>query len=61
MFVFIQYYNSNKAPGFTVLTLTQDQAKEHAKVLAESSVDVLRVEVYEHISTLEKKVVLQWS
>jgi len=61
MFVFVQRFKSNKAPTFTVLMLSADEAKEHAKTLAESSVDVLAVDVYEHISTLAKQEVLQWS
>lgn len=61
MFVFVQRFKSNKAPTFTVLQFNVEEAKEHAKTLAGSSADVLAVDVYEHISTLTKQEVLQWS
>jgi hypothetical protein len=61
MFVFVQRFKSNKAPTFTVLLLTEVEAREHAKTLAESSVDVLAVDMYKHMSTLEKQEVFQWS
>jgi hypothetical protein len=63
MFVFIQFYKSNKQPTYTQNECSDDldAAKAYAETLLNSSVDVREVELYQVVGSVAKVEVAEWN
>lgn len=63
MFIFVQHFKSSKKPEYLENECSNDPeaAKEYAMKLLGSSIDVIRVDIFEHLVTANKVESIEWN